>query len=525
MSCMQNNLDGKSTISLAGSARTGVARTGVARAQAGGQSAQSPLDLLIVGAGISGIDLAHHVAKNFPDWAWQVIDKADDLGGTWHTFKYPGIRSDSDMATFGFPFLPWPHPTTLGRAPDIKNYIKAAAANAGALDRLRLNTRVDRLSWDSQAGLWKVAVSDPRSDDSGHTIYARRVHMATGYYKHEQGYRPDFPGEEDFAGTIIHPQEWPGGLEVVGKRIVVVGSGATAVTLVPALHDEGAKVTMLQRTPTWIGPLPARDVISAIWKKILPERAAYTATRVNHSIRDMAQYVIAQRAPFLFKSALWAMQRRWLSPAEIRAHFRPSYRPWDQRVCKAPDGDIFQAIKGGAQVVTARIDRFVPEGIVLDDGRLLGADIIVSATGLDLEIFGSATLEVDGREVDPAECVTYRGLMLADIPNLSFTTGYINASWTLRADMVSKYMVKVWQRADRVGQGIFRPVPSNRAQEFNGRMMEELDAGYIKRSGHKLPRQGTEDPWHYTQNIIRDYFDVERGDVTEEMVFGAVPAQ
>lgn len=516
---MQNNVDGKSTISLAG--------TGPA--QKDGGSPKSALDLLIVGAGISGIDLAHHVAKNFPGWSWQVIDKADDLGGTWHTFRYPGIRSDSDMATFGFPFLPWPHPTTLGHAPDIKDYIKTAARNAGALDRLRLNTRVDKLSWDSKIGLWSVTVSDPRevprSDKAEQTIYARRVHMATGYYKHEQGYRPDFPGEEDFAGTIIHPQEWPRGLEVVGKRIVIVGSGATAVTLVPALHDVGAKVTMLQRTPTWIGPLPAKDVISAIWKRLLPEQAAYTATRVNHSIRDMAQYVLAQRAPILFKAALWALQRRWLSPAEIRAHFRPSYRPWDQRVCKAPDGDIFQAIKGGAQVVTARIDRFVPEGIVLDDGRLLGADIIVSATGLDLEIFGSAALEVDGRELEPAECVTYRGLMLADIPNLSFTTGYINASWTLRADMVSKYMVKVWRRADRVGQGLYRPVPSDRGQQFKGRMMEELDAGYIKRSGHKLPRQGTEDPWHYTQNIIRDYFDVERGDIAEEMVFGAVPAQ
>lgn len=516
---MQNNVHGKSTISLAGTDRV----------QRDGKTPESPLDLLIVGAGISGIDLAHHVNKNFPNWSWQVIDKADDLGGTWHTFRYPGIRSDSDMATFGFPFLPWPHPTTLGHAPDIKDYIKTAARNAGALDRLRLNIRVDRLSWDSRARQWAVTVSDPRetsrSDNPEQTIYARRVHMATGYYKHEQGYRPDFPGEEDFAGAIIHPQEWPRGLEVVGKRIVIVGSGATAVTLVPALHDAGAKVTMLQRTPTWIGPLPAKDVISAIWKRLLPEQAAYTATRVNHSIRDMAQYVLAQRAPILFKAALWALQRRWLSPAEIRAHFRPSYRPWGQRVCKAPDGDIFQAIKGGAQVVTARIDRFVPEGILLDDGRLLGADIIVSATGLDLEIFGSAALEVDGSEVEPAECVTYRGLMLADIPNLSFTTGYINASWTLRADMVSKYMVKVWQRADRVGQGIFRPVPSNRAQEFNGRMMEELDAGYIKRSGHKLPRQGTEDPWHYTQNIIRDYFDVERGDVTEEMVFGAVLAQ
>lgn len=509
---MQNNQDDK-IINHDPKGNAGTAAEG---------SRENPLDLLIVGAGISGIDLAHHVAKHFPQWKWRIIDKADDIGGTWHTFKYPGIRSDSDMATFGFPFLPWPHPTTLGQAPQIKHYITTAARNAGALERLQCNTRVDRLSWDSNSRLWEITFSsteESAKNSAAAPIYARRVHMATGYYKHEQGYRPHFPGEEVFQGQILHPQQWPENLDVVGKRVVVVGSGATAVTMVPALHDDGAKVTMLQRTPTWIGPLPAVDLISKFWNRLLPAQAAHTVIRVNHSVRDMAQYLIAQRTPILFKAALWAMQRKWLSAEEIRKHFRPNYRPWDQRVCKAPDGDIFQAINGGAQVVTARIDRFVPEGIRLDDGTVLEADIIATATGLDLEIFGSASMAVDGKELNPSECITYRGLMLADIPNLSFTAGYINASWTLRADMVSRYMVKVWKHADAVGQGVFQPVPKNRAQEFNGRMMEELDAGYVKRSGHKLPRQGSEDPWHYTQNIITDYMNLERGDITEEMVF------
>jgi monooxygenase len=305
-----------------------------------------PLDLLIVGAGLSGIDLAHHVAQSFPHWSWEIHDVHDDLGGTWHTFTYPGIRSDSDMATFGFPFRPWPHKSTLGQGADIKEYIRDVARDCGALQRLRTDSWIKDADWQTDKNLYAVTSVTGTGE---RTIYTRRVHYASGYYSHDKGFRPVFPGEQDFTGQIIHPQEWPDDLNVEGSRIVVIGSGATAITLIPALEKAGADVTMLQRSPSYVAPLPEVDIISSIWKRLLPAGPAYRAARFNHAARDVAQFMVAQRAPWLFKNALRLMQRRYLPASQIDEHFTPRYNPWDQRVCKAPNGDIFTALQRNAR--------------------------------------------------------------------------------------------------------------------------------------------------------------------------------
>lgn len=485
-------------------------------------TSEDPLDLLIVGAGLSGIDLAHHVGGAFPDWKWEIHDAHDDLGGTWHTFRYPGIRSDSDMATFGFPFRQWPHDSILGNGAEIKEYLRETAREAGALERMHLRSWVANADWDSALKLYRVTClqeAPGSAAGSERTVWTRRIHFGSGYYSHSEGYRPEFPQEDTFRGEIIHPQQWPEDMAYEGRKFVVIGSGATAVTLVPALEQLGADVTMLQRTPSYIAPLPEKDIISAVWKRLLPAPLAYRAARVNHGARDMSQFIIAQRLPWLFKSALRAMQRRYLTTDQIDAHFTPDYRPWDQRVCKAPDGDIFKALQRSARVVTGHIDQFTPDGIRLTSGEEIEADVIVSATGLQLQAFGGGTLSIDGEELDVPAQSTYRGMMLAGVPNFSFTVGYINSSWTLRADMVSRYMVKLWKS----GESVYAPrVTGEKADRF----LLDFDAGYIRRSGHLFPKQGTSRPWRYVQNYLVEIPELAFGNQRRDMTFGdnVVPA-
>ena len=476
-----------------------------------GAAPGDPLDLLIVGAGLSGIDLAHHVHHAFPGWRWEIHDAHDDLGGTWHTFRYPGIRSDSDMATFGFPFRPWPHASTLGSGAEIKDYLRDTAREAGVLERLHLRSWVADADWRSDHQLYRVTC---HTEAGERIVWARRVHYGSGYYSHAEGFRPEFPGEADFHGEIIHPQQWPTDLDTAGRKIIVIGSGATAVTLVPALVELGAVVTMLQRTPSYVGPLPEKDLISAVWRRLLPAPWSYRAARLNHGARDTAQFVVAQRLPWLFKAGLRAMQRRYISAEEIDRHFTPPYRPWDQRVCKAPDGDIFRAIRrGGARVVTGHIDRFTRTGIRLRSGEEIEADVIVTATGLKLQAFGGGTLSIDGRPLDVPKLATYRGMMLAGVPNVSFTVGYINSSWTLRADLVSRYMVKLW----KTGESVYAPrLPREPADQ----LLLDFDAGYIQRDGHTFPKQGTTRPWRYVQNFLLEIPELAFGDQRREMAFG-----
>ncbi|MGO3488038.1 MAG: flavin-containing monooxygenase [Corynebacterium variabile] len=496
----------------------------------------APLDLLIVGAGIGGIDMGHHVVTNFPDWNWEIVDSNTDLGGTWTTFTYPGIRSDSDMATFSLPWKPWKGKTTLGDGADIREYLRDAAREDGFLDRIRLNTWVKSVNFDTASGLWEVTTvhahdhgPDDRADAPAENLVetvvrARRIHLACGYYNHRDGHLPHYPGQEDFTGnggTHIHAQAWKPEEQgdVTGKKIIIIGSGATAVTLLPALAKAGAHVTMLQRTPTWIAALPDRDNISAVWTRIIPKKSlAHKVARANHIIRDMTQWYLARRTPFIVRGALHRVQRLWLTPEQIKRDFTPPYNPWDQRVCKAPNGDIFRAIKNGtADVVTATIDRFVPEGVRLSDGRVLETDTVISATGLQLQMFGGASASVDGVEIDLSQQVAYRGVLLSGLPNVSFTVGYLNQSWTTRADLTARYVVRLWRHmADR---GLSLAAPVTPGPEVTRRELLEFDAGYIKRGQHLTPRQGDRSPWLYRQDYLAEWPELSRGDVTEEMVF------
>lgn len=496
----------------------------------------APLDLLIVGAGIGGIDMGHHVVTNFPDWNWEIVDSNTDLGGTWTTFTYPGIRSDSDMATFSLPWKPWKGKTTLGDGADIREYLRDAAREDGFLDRIRLNTWVKSVNFDTASGLWEVTTvhahdhgPDDRADAPAENLVetvvrARRIHLACGYYNHRDGHLPHYPGQEDFTGNggiLIHAQAWKPEEQgdVTGKKIIIIGSGATAVTLLPALARAGAHVTMLQRTPTWIAALPDRDNISAVWTRIIPKKSlAHKVARANHIIRDMTQWYLARRTPFIVRGALHRVQRLWLTPEQIKRDFTPPYNPWDQRVCKAPNGDIFRAIKDGtADVVTATIDRFVPEGVRLSDGRVLEADTVISATGLQLQMFGGASASVDGVEIDLSQQVAYRGVLLSGLPNVSFTVGYLNQSWTTRADLTARYVVRLWRHmADR---GLSLAAPVTPGPEVTRRELLEFDAGYIKRGQHLTPRQGDRSPWLYRQDYLAEWPELSRGDVTEEMVF------
>ncbi|HIW95421.1 MAG TPA: NAD(P)/FAD-dependent oxidoreductase [Candidatus Corynebacterium gallistercoris] len=506
----------------------------------------SPLDLLIVGAGLSGIDLAHYVNKHFPHWNWAAVDSNSDVGGTWNTFTYPGIRSDSDMATFSLPFKKWPHKATLGSGKQIKEYAREAAEESGMLSRLQLSTWVKSVNFHSDKGLWEITtlVAPEGTENSEgmarggvatkeETIWTKRVHFAAGYYRHSEGYSAPIPELKNFRGQLIHPQRWPEGLDVTGKNVVIIGSGATAITLLPALHNLGANTTMLQRTPTYIAPLPEADLISATVGKVLPMepgKAGHKLARGMHIARDMFQYHFCQTLPGVAKKYFWAMNRRFVSAEEIRENFTPPYGPWDQRVCKSPGGDFFKAMRDGARVVTGRIQGVEADGlqVALASGgeATLEADVVVLATGLQLQTFGAATFLVDGTEVPMTSMVAYRSMMGNRLPNLSFTIGYLNQSWTLRADMTSRYLVQLWEQMETRGDEWVAPVMP--ADVVADQPMLDMSSGYIQRAVESLPRQAAVDPWRMEHDYIKErrtYMDVRGRIDTTDLVFGAAAVE
>ena len=495
-------------------------------------SRENPLDLFIVGAGLSGIDLAHHVNENFPDWNWQIVDSNKAVGGTWVTFTYPGIRSDSDMATFSFPFKRWPHKGSLGSGERIQRYIEDVAREEGVFERLTLHTWVKSANFDSAADLWEVTMltrNDGQPIPEGnapedaplteHTVWTKRLHFSSGYYKHNRGFTAEIPGMERFAGTLIHPQRWPENLDMTGKKAIIIGSGATAITLLPALHEAGADVTMLQRTPTYVAPLPNRDNITAVTTKLMPEKRALSAARALHIGRDMMQYWMCQGFPRLARGYFMLLNRMYIPFKDILAHFNPPYGPWDQRVCKSPDGDFFKAMQDGAKVATGKIATVTEDGIKLQDGSFLPADIIITATGLDIQVFGGATITVDGEEKPVPSAVAYRGLMVDGLPNFSFTVGYLNQSWTLRADLVSRYMCRLWQLMSADGYTTATPrLPEHLTADIP---LMNMDSGYLVRARKDLPTQAEADPWAFTQDYIHEYrtWGRESTDLRKDMVF------
>jgi monooxygenase len=472
------------------------------------------LDVVIVGAGISGISAAWHLQDRCPTKSYAILERRENLGGTWDLFKYPGIRSDSDMFTLGFRFKPWTSEKAIADGPSIMAYLKETVAEYGIDKHIRCNHRVLSADWSDTDNRWTVRV-----DRGGEEVEvtASFLFAASGYYNYDEGYTPEFPGREDFEGTIIHPQHWPEDLAYQGKNIVVIGSGATAVTLIPALANSGAgHVTMLQRSPTYIGALPDVDPFTVATNKRLPEKPAYVLNRWKSILFQSAQYQLARRFPnFMRKQLMTMAQRRLPQGYDVNKHFGPKYNPWDERLCLAPNGDLFKTIKAGkADVVTDTIDRFTKTGIKLVSGEELSADIIVTATGLNLQLFGGAEIRRNGEPVTLNDTMAYKGMMLTHMPNMMFTIGYTNASWTLKADLVSEFFCRVLNYMDANGFDTVEPQhPGNTVDE---RPLMDFTPGYVLRALDYLPKAGHVTPWRLKQNYLLDLRLIRRGKVDDE---------
>ncbi len=479
------------------------------------------LDVLIVGAGISGIGGAVHLKDRCPDTTFAILEGRPDLGGTWDLFRYPGVRSDSDMHTLGFRFKPWKHEKSIADGPVILDYLHETVAEHDLIDHIRFGHWVASAEWSSDDARWTVTAThtDPTTDVAQPvTLTCGFLFMCSGYYSYREGYTPEFPGREQFGGTIVHPQEWPEDFDYAGKQVLVIGSGATAMTLVPAMADDVEHITMLQRSPTYVVSRPAKDVIANRLRRILPSKLAYAIVRKKNVIHQGLVYRKTRTEPDKVKDLLLSGVRAGLGPDyDVDTHFTPSYNPWDQRLCLIPDGDLFKAIRSGkASVVTDQIDTFTETGVLLASGEELGADIIITATGLNLVTLGEMDFMVDGEPVDFAKTWTYRGLGYSDIPNLVSTFGYVNASWTLKADLTSEYVCRLLNHMADVGAT--RCTPRLRPEDADMPQrpwIDDFPAGYMTRSMHLLPRQGDHVPWLNPQDYRRDVKMIRRGAVDD----------
>lgn len=460
-------------------------------------------DVLIVGAGVSGIGMACQLQRACPQTRFAILEQRQAIGGTWDLFRYPGVRSDSDMFTFGYYFRPWSQPKVLADGTSIRNYVCATAQEYGVDEKIHFEVKVESASWDSHSSTWTLASV---AADSGERreYHCQRLVMCTGYYNYDAGYQPDFPGMEDFAGTVLHPQQWPRELDYSNKRVVIIGSGATAVTLVPAMADTAAHVTLLQRSPTYILTLPAIDKLTAMLQKVLPKRWVFNMARRRNIRLQRWLYVAAQRWPHaLRKLLLWAARQQLGKDFDMR-HFQPSYMPWDERLCVVPNGDLFQVLrKGKASIVTDQIETFTRQGLRLQSGQQLDADIVVSATGLNMELMGGTKIMVDGQERAPSEVMTYKGVLVQDAPNLAVIFGYTNASWTLKADIAAGYLCRLYRHMD--AQGYVAAIPRDTTHcALPTSVMDSLKSGYVRRASAKLPRQGSHLPWKVLNHYQRD---------------------
>jgi len=461
------------------------------------------LDVLIVGAGLSGIGAACRLTKAFPSKSIAILEAREASGGTWDLFRYPGVRSDSDMFTLGYPFRPWASSQSIAPAASILEYIRETATAYDIDRRIRYRHRVVSADWSSAEALWHVRVD--RGDGADPVdLTCSFLFCCSGYYRYDEGFRPEFPGEADFAGDIIHPQHWPDDFDATGKRIVVIGSGATGVTLLPALAETAAHVTMLQRSPTYIAALPGTDRGYERLSRRIPVRLASRISRWKGIYRALLSYQISRRQPARMKALLRSgVSHRLPEGFDVDKHFTPAYDPWDERLCIVPDGDFFRAIRRGtADVVTDRIDTFTPGGIRLGSGDELAADVIVTATGLSLLLFGGIALSRDGVPFDPADRVTYKGMMLDGVPNLAFAIGYTNASWTLKIDLVVRYVERILRHQDRHHLDTATPTAPSDVGPLEP--LIDLRSGYIRRGIAQMPKQGRVAPWRLHQNYPRD---------------------
>ncbi|MGY0488910.1 flavin-containing monooxygenase [Streptomyces sp. WG-D5] len=466
---------------------------------------QHHVDVLVIGAGISGISAAAHVLRDQPGTSLVVLERRARVGGTWDLFRYPGIRSDSDMPTFGFGFRPWRDARILADGAQIRQYVEDAAADRGVLERIRFGRRAISADFSHDTGRWSVEVEDEATGER-ESYSAGYLVGATGYYDYDRPYRPEFPGEADYQGTLVHPQQWPEDLDHSGQRVVVIGSGATAITLLPAMADEAASVTMLQRSPTYVLALPKVDPLTAVLQKVrAPARLTYKVVRARNIALQRGSYAFCRKYPRLARKALLGLVRARVGRSVDMRHFSPHYKPWDQRLCVVPGGDLFKVLKSGkAAVATDHIDTFTADGIRLKSGEELKADIVVTATGLSVRLMGGMELTVDGQPVDVTNRVLYKAVMLEGVPNMSLVIGYTNASWTLKADLAADYTARLLAHMRSHGHDIATPVAADGDRSEFSVMGEALTSGYIARADQVMPRQGTRDPWRLWNNYYRD---------------------
>jgi len=486
-------------------------------------------DVLIVGAGLSGIGAACHLVRETKGKTFAVLERRDAIGGTWDLFKYPGIRSDSDMLTFGYNFRPWIGTKVLADGPHIKQYVEETAEEYGVTEHIRFGRRVVKAGWSSETGRWTV---EAEVDGARETYSARFLVGASGYYNYDQGFAPTFPGQEDFRGQVVHPQFWPEDLDYAGKQVVVIGSGATAITLVPAMSTgEGAAghVTMLQRSPSYIMAVPAHDPVAGPLSKLrVPVGAVYKSGRTRNIVLQQAIYKLCRKQPALARKVLLSAIRAQLGPDVDMKHFTPSYNPWDERLCVVPNGDLFRVLRRGqASIVTDHIDHFTETGIKLKSGEELPADIIVTATGLQIQLAGGAEIEVDGEPVNTRDQLLYQGVLMEGVPNALFVIGYTNASWTLKADLASEYFCRLINHMDANGHTQVVPVAAAGDRAEASVMGDSMRSGYIQRGDAIMPRQGKKAPWKIRNDYFRDAPVLRRAKVAApELRFtdGPVPA-
>lgn len=475
------------------------------------------VDVLIVGAGISGIGAAYHLQTHCPSKTYAIIEARDQVGGTWDLFRYPGIRSDSDMFTFGFKFKPWVSPKAISPGEDIRHYVKEAAAENHIDQHIRFGHKVVAADWSTKNQCWTLSVVE-RATGETRQFTCDFYLSCGGYYNYDAGYTPEFTDVAAFNGEVVHPQHWPEALDYTDKKVVVIGSGATAVTLVPSMAPTAAQVTMLQRSPTFIASRPAQDRSADFLRRWLPSKAAYWLVRWKNILLGMYLFNLARRKPEGVKQFIVNAIKDELGPDyDVDKHFTPSYNPWDQRLCLVPDGDLFKAIKAGkANVVTDTIERFTERGIALTSGEHLEADIIVTATGLQAELLSGVGVSVDGQAVNIGDTFCYKGMMLSGLPNFAFSMGYTNASWTLKSDLVGEYVCRLLNHMDK--HGLSQCTPTLPAGGIEVEPMMDFSSGYVVRARDKLPKQGAAAPWRLHQNYILDRIGLGMGKVTDDSI-------
>ncbi|MFT5886785.1 MAG: monooxygenase [Arcticibacterium sp.] len=477
-------------------------------------STENFYDVMIIGAGLSGVGAAYHLKENCPDRTFSILESRASIGGTWDLFKYPGVRSDSDMYTLGFSFNPWKNPKSIADGKAILQYINDTVDDFGIRESIQFNKKASTAEWSSVNNQWTLEVNNSKTSVT-EIIKCNFLFMCSGYYNYDKGYEPEFPNADAFKGIKIHPQKWDTSIDHTDKKIVIIGSGATAVTLLPKLAEKAKQVTMLQRSPTYIMNMPSEDVIANFIKKILPEKLAHSIIRWKNILISRLFYLASKRFPQFVKNALKKSIKSELGDKYVEQNFDPKYFPWNQRLCLVPDNDLFEALKNeNAAIVTDTIKSFTEDGILLNSGTTLPADIIVTATGLNLQLFGGMKLRVDDKVVDTSKAHAYKGVMLSGIPNFAVALGYTNASWTLKCDLNCLFVVKILNHMKAHNYSICTPVFDH--ENLKSEPLLDFESGYVLRASHILPKQGSKAPWKVHQNYFKDLSSLKYSSVSDE---------